>query len=283
MSDVDTVLKLPAATFIQVVTVGMSNKLMSDPRIQDKLRQDLALMMAQAEDGIKPINQRDLANALYKGDLSGLSNELLTPVDVTTTSKDGVTTVVSKNLYEIVLADYQTILKGLQDQDLDAVFDISTNPTAHKQLNDIASCGIDLRNSGGLAIADTNGAEAVLLADINRFPADPKTTDDQIKKAFNLPSDTLEMVIRKLRQSNPHKTKQQFLEDSSYNRQGITAYSLWSAFDQNEGATLNAVNEFLKRDNLGDDDIKRAFRVSSNEEIKKYAMVAKHSPISSNF
>lgn len=58
---------------------------MSDPRIQDKLRQDLALMMAQEEDGIKPINQRDLANALYKGDLSGLSNELLTPVDVTTT------------------------------------------------------------------------------------------------------------------------------------------------------------------------------------------------------
>jgi len=272
LNDPEALSKLSSRAFIQLAASGgLSKKILSDPKIQEKLKGELALVMVEEENGSQNFatNSRRVARAITSGDPSGLSGAILEAVPVTEEVIDdkGVVTRVggSKTQFELMSNDYQRLLTAFNGQDFN--LDPNADKTAIQRLNNVASCGLQILQTGGIQAVDVSGKEAGTIAGINQFLADPKTTDAQIKERFGLPDDTPETVLRKLRRGVPYKSKSEFLNDSSYNRMGVTGYNMWNSFDKADTQTLADLNSFLKQENLSDDDIKKRFGVDSKEEI----------------
>jgi len=271
IGDEGTLLGLDANTFIQFAVAGTIPKAtLAKPEFEEKLKNDLATQMAKAENGTTPATSAQLASALLNGDPSPLPEKFTTSQSERRTDTKGVETVKDTTLYERIAGDYQAILTAVKDQKLSAnddVFNPIKNPTAQGRLTATAGCGLDLRNNGAPKIAKTEGKDAVLLAGVNQAISRAKT-DEDIKRLFNLPDNTPETVIRKIKNSAPYQSKDEFLAKSSYNQLGLTGHSLWSSFDSHESAQLTEVNKFLATENLSDDDLKKRFGVD-NDVAKK--------------
>jgi len=271
IGDEGTLLALDANTFIQLAVAGTIPKAtLAKPEFEEKLKNDLAAQMAKAENGTTPATSVQLTAALLSGDPSALPGKFTTSQSERRTDTKGVETVKDTTLYERIAGDYQAILTAVKDQKLSAnddVFNPIKNPTAQGRLTATAGCGLDLRNNGAPKIAKTEGKDAVLLAGVNQAISRAKT-DEDIKRLFNLPDNTPETVIRKIKNSAPYQSKDEFLAKSSYNQLGLTGHSLWSSFDSHESAQLTEVNKFLATENLSDDDLKKRFGVD-NDVAKK--------------
>jgi len=271
LGDEATLLSLDANTFIQLAVAGtIPKETLAKPEFEEKLKRDLANQLAKAENGTTPASSRQLASALENGDPSFLPQEFNKTQSERRVDSKGAETTQDSTLYERISGDYQAILTAIKDQKLspnDDVFNPVKNPTAQGRLTATAGCGLDLRNNGAPKIAKTEGGDAVLLAGINHAIAQAKS-DEEIRNIFNLPENTPETVIRKLKNGVPYKSKDEFIARSSYNQLGITGHSLWSSFSSHESAQLTSVNQFLAQENLSDDDIKKRFDVG-DDAIKK--------------
>lgn len=267
IGDEATLLSLDANTFVQLATAGtIPKETLKKPEFQEKLKRDLAFRMAKTENGTTPSTSEQLARALEGGDPSFLPEQFTRTQSERRMDTKGTETVKDSTLYERIAGDYQTILGAITDQKLspnDDIFNPTKNPTAQGRLTATAGCGLDLKNNGAPKIARTEGSDAVLLSGINQAISKAKT-DEEIKKLFNLPENTPETVIRKIKNGVPYKTKDEFLSHSSYNQLGITGHSLWSSFGSHESAQLTEVNKFMTKEGLTDDDIKKRFEVGDD-------------------
>jgi hypothetical protein len=271
LSDPNTLLQLDASTFVNIVAAGLPKPVLEDPRIQQKIKNDYALVMTQREDGMNPVAIRTVSNALLSGNAGNVPAAYLEPTTITSVDADGNRTSQSKSLFDMMAGDYQVITDALLNQQLEAkdtVFDRVTHPTASQRLLNTVSCGVGLRQSGGLGASDIQGSEAAMLKGINDALSSTSITDEQIKQLFGLPANTPETVIRSLRRSAPYESKEKFIQEASPNRQGFTSYNMWSGFGATETKTLTKINGVLKKDAVTEEDIKKELNLSS-EEAKK--------------
>ena len=209
------VAKLDSNAFVQGVAGGIFDpSLLKTQAISDKLRIDLAAVLAANEDGAG-IESRKLADAILKGNPSGLSPKL-------------------QQEFDKIKGDYDTILDAMQKQQLDAkskhpIFDKTKNPTALGRLTELAGSGLALRNVGGATLGQPQGTEKETLDAINKFLA--SNTDEKIRAKFKLTSDA---QLKILKNSAPYASKNQFLQDAARGNVGIKGYDLWSTFTKSE-------------------------------------------------
>jgi len=247
---VDEVLKLSPSTFIQLAVSGLIPKdVMDDPRVQEKLKQDLATVIAQKQSGINPIYVRDLANGIYRNSYQGLER------------------VLPLADFNQIMTDYNLILEGIKSGNLDKVFEPG-NISASRRAIEVAECGLSLKKIGTpiLSGGTNSPSDSVILDGINKFLSD-NPSREKIIEAFGLPADTPETVIRKLLNSRPFRDKQDFLDRATPNQAGISSYVAWSNFAQKEAELLGKLNTALPT--ITDDDIKKIFEVSDATEIAK--------------
>jgi hypothetical protein len=272
LSDPNTLLQLEPNTFVNIIAAGLPKQVLEDPRIQQKIKSDTALVMTTREDGMNPTAIRDVSNALLTGNATNVPAAYLQPTAVMVQDAQGNRTSQSKSLFDMMAGDYQVISDALLNQNLgpkDAVFNRVQHPTASQRLLNSVSCGVGLRREGGLLVPDVQSSEASLLKGINDTLASPNVTDEQIKQLFGLPANTPQTVIASLKRSAPYGSREEFIRESSSNRQGFTAYNMWSGFTAAETKTITKVNELLKKEGITDEDIKKEFGLSSTEEAKK--------------
>jgi hypothetical protein len=267
LGDEATLQALDANTFVQLAVAGtIPKETLAKPEFQEKLKRDLAFRMAKTENGTTPATSEQLARALESGDPFGLPEQFTSTQQDRRVDEKGVETTKANTLFGRISGDYQAALTAIKDQKLaanDDVFNPVKNPTAQGRLTAAAGCGLDLRNNGAPKIAKTEGKDAVLISGINQAIAGTKS-DEELKKLFNLPENTPDTVLRKIKNGVPYQSKDEFLARSSYNQMGITGHSLWSSFDAHESAQLTEVNKFLTQENLSDDDLKKRFGVGDD-------------------
>lgn len=240
LNNPEAISALPPWTFIQLATSGMIRNVLKNSIVEEKLKGDLATVMAKEESRVSSAQFQILAESLRNGSPSGLPDQFTRTPEIANDLPDSTRFVESKSLFDSILSDYQAIAQAISEQKLnssDSLFNQQKNPTAIKRLCNIASCGLSLRQMGAPIISDVWEREEVLLAGINQAITNhaipiPSMSDEEIKELFRLPKDIAQTVIRKLRNAAPYISKQQFLEDASYDRQKITGYAMWSAFYQ---------------------------------------------------
>jgi hypothetical protein len=281
LNNPDNLLKLDSETFLQLAAAGFPNNIMSDPRIQQKIKTDTAVVMAKRENGMNPIYMRDVAQALLLGDTKRVPEVYLQSTNVVaekvTTDKDGnfvssTNSTTSKSLFEMMKNDYDVIVNSILNGKLsssDDVFNRDKNPTAGQRIQGMVSCGLGMRNQGAPLFAGQTNTDAAQINGINQLLSNPKTTDAELKRILGLPASTPETVLRKLRSGVPYDNKEDFLKSATTNRQGFSAYNMLSSFSSAEAATLGKMNEFLQQKDLTDDQIKEAFGLTSPQDIKK--------------
>lgn len=269
LGDPTAIAVLPADTFINLALAGsISKEILNRVEIQEKLKNDLAERLAIKEEGIGQ-NKAALKAAIISGDFSALPAEFNEAQTISYESAEGKALTKTESLFEQISGDYQSILTAIQEQKLDSsspIFSTKNSVTAIQRITAIGSCGIGLRISGAPKIADIQGSNAVLLAGINNAISLAKN-DEEIKTIFNLASNTPETVIRKLKNAQPYKTKENFLQDASRDNLGITGIILWSSFSKHESSVLADVNTFLTKEGVTDDDIKKQFGVDDKQLV----------------
>jgi len=214
-ADVSAISALSPQTFVQSAVAGVfSAETLKDAKLQEKLKQDLALVMAQNSDGIGNTTEvRAFATALRANDPSILRKKL-------------------QDDFAIVKPDYEAIATAIQEQKLDEsadIFNRNNYATAGTRLYDLGSCGLGMRRNGAAQLEPVSKEDAKVLKDVNDFfKGNP--TDAQVKERFGLEN---ESQVRAVKNGSPYQTKGQFVDKSSKNKAGLTGYALWSNFDKN--------------------------------------------------
>lgn len=222
MADLEAISRLSPDVFVQSAIAGVfSAETLKSERLQSKLKQDLALVMSQNENGIANTNGvRNFATALASGNASLLPKNIQDQLALTT-------------------PDFNLILGHVKSQTLDEkseIYDREKNPTAGERLYGLGSCGLQLRRSGGAALKPIDKDDAAVLKKINDF-FKGKPSDEDVKKRFGLET---ESQIRTVKNGQPYQSKEQFLNHSSQNSAGMTGYSLWSKFNEESKSTTPA-------------------------------------------
>ncbi|QLE46326.1 hypothetical protein FD723_39645 (plasmid) [Nostoc sp. C052] len=269
LGDPTAIANLPSDTFINLALAGsISKEILGRIEIQEKLKNDLAERLAIKEEGVGQ-NKQTLKSAIISGDASSLPAEFTESQTISYESPEGKPLTKTESLFEQISGDYQSILTAIQEQKLDSsspIFSTKNSTTAIQRVNAIGKCGISLRRLGAPKVTDVQGSNAALLAGINNAIALAKN-DEEIKTIFNLASNTPETVIRKLKNSQPYKTKEDFLRDASYNNLGITGVVLWSSFSKHESGVLADVNALITKEGVTDDEIKKQFGVDDKQLV----------------
>jgi hypothetical protein len=269
LDDATALLSLPAEIFLNMVVAGLiGTETLKNPQIAEKLKHDLAEKLAKDSPGMNPVNIRATAEALYLGNPSGLPTSLNMPIPGT-----------GRSPFDKMLAQYQAILDAMQTQKLDEtdpIFGKSTfdenqekstvEPGAAGTMIDSFGCAISLRRSGTPALATKPvESDSRAIAGINQALANPKLSDKEVAAIFKLSADTPETVIRQLRNSGPYKSREDFLQKLANSRNGVTGYVLWQNFEKRDKENLDKINEFISKENLTDDEIKKVFGVTDKE------------------
>ena len=269
LDDAATLLSLPPEIFLNMVVAGLIGaETLKNPQISQKLKRDLAEKLAKDSPGMNPVNIRATAEALYSGNPGGLPSEFNLPILGT-----------GRSPFEKLLAEYQAILDAMQNQKLDETDPVfgkgsfdekqeksSVEPGAAGAIINSFGCAISLRRSGSPALAAKPVAsDNKAIEGINQALANPKLSDKEVATIFKLPADTPETVTRQLRNSGPYKSKEDFLQKLANSRNGVTGYVLWQNFEKRDKENLDKINSFLVKENLTDDEIKKAFGVNDKE------------------
>jgi hypothetical protein len=269
LDDAAALLSLSPEIFLNMVVAGLiGTETLKNPQIAEKLKRDLAEKLAKDSPGMNPVNIRITAEALYLGNPSALPASLNMPIPGT-----------GRSPFDKMLAQYQAILDAMQTQKLDetdpifgkSTFDenqekSSIEPGAAGTMIDSFGCAISLRRSGTPALATKPvESDSRAIAGINQALANPKLSDQEVAAIFKLPADTPETVTRQLRNGGPYKSREDFLQKLANSRNGVTGYVLWQNFEARDKENLGKINEFLTKENLTDDEIKKAFGVNDKE------------------
>jgi len=238
-NDVNAIASLSPDAFVQSAIGGIFPKaILADPTLKDKLKRDLASVLAKSEDGIG-IEARRLGDAIASGNGTGLSSKV-------------------QLVFDGLLADYGVMLDAISKQDLGKdsshnLFDRSKNPTALVRFNQFGGCGLELRAIGASTTAESSGLlgglfggknspeenNKKLLEEVNKLIADKNTKDADFKLAFGVSTPG---QIKNLRNSAPYTSKEQFIQDASRDSIGLTGYTLWASFIQYHADKLKAKN-----------------------------------------
>jgi hypothetical protein len=270
LGDPTAIAALPADSFINLAIAGsIPKEILDTVEIQEKLKHDLAQRLAETEEGVVAGGNvvQNLAAAILSGDSSALPDDFTQQQASSYEKAEGIMATKTESVFEQISADYQNILTAIREQKLDSsspIFQVKNSTTGIQRINAIGKCGINLRNLGAPKAADIEGKNSTLLAGINNAISLAKN-DEEIKKIFNLADNTPETIIRKIRNSQPYKTKDDFLRDSSSNSLGITGVILWSSFSNHENNVLTDINTFIKKEGVSDDDIKKRFGVDDGQ------------------
>lgn len=215
-TDARAISQMSPNAFVQASVGGVFTKdTLSDSRLQDKLMQDLATVMANKEPGVGQ-EATALADALYRNDSLGLSPNL-------------------QQQFDSINSDYQITLKAIQDQDLNEqspVFNRAINPTAQGRLINAASAGLNLRQIGKGTLSQPVSSTQGTIGRINQFVANPNTTDKQIQLAFGLESPE---QVSAIKNSAPFTSHSQFVDDASRALGGASGYKAIATFEQMSG------------------------------------------------
>ena len=211
------ILALDYKTFVNGAVGGIFSKnTLNLPAIKEKLRIDLARVIAEKEPGAG-IESRKLAEALVSNNASSL-------------------TVKLQIIFEQLKSDYDKILSAVAAQDIgdDSRNDVYSSSLTLDRMNNALDCGLSLRKKGRLEDASAGGSngvkpselEASLLKEINSLIASNPNAD-KIKEAFGVSTPA---EIKVLTNSAPYVSKEQFYQDSSRATVGLTGYNIWSNF-----------------------------------------------------
>ena len=137
-------------------------------------------------------------------------------------------------------ADYNLIVEGIQSQNLGTdspLFDRASNPTAGNRLTNFGSCGLTLRQVGGISgqpTPPTNSgiatAEGAKLGNLNQFFKETPT-HEQLLVRFELPPETAKEFTKCLLSGRPFDGQKSFEEECQRCSAGqINGRSLWTNF-----------------------------------------------------
>jgi hypothetical protein len=200
---------LPPAAFVQGTIAGLfSAETLLDENLQNKLKQDLALVIAQNENGVGSQQAQGFANAMLTGNVSQLPNFLQEQASATQ-------------------ADFEQLLTSILAQDLGDESEVfAPGSTAGERLRSgFGSCGLSLRQSGAGSITSSDDVE--MLNSINEFLSDATVTDEQVQARFELVNSS---QVRLLRNGTPYQSKREFIQHVSQGTNGMNGYILWSRF-----------------------------------------------------
>ena len=222
MNDESDILSLPHNTFVQAAVAGYFTKsILKQGKIAEKLKKDLAQVLVEAEPGIGLIGSlanTKLTNALVSGEPAGLPAK-------------------QRAIFDQMKIDYDLILKNIKEQDLNDnsesnALNLKTNGSAHDRFHKALGCGLNVRNRGRIKdeqITDTELSrdEVKAIKEINNFLKDKNKTDEEIKQAFGVRTP---IEIRKLKNSVPYTSKEEFVKNSIDSTVGLVGYDLYDNF-----------------------------------------------------
>jgi hypothetical protein len=213
--NIDAIARLSPETFVQSAIAGVfSPELLKSDRLQSKLKQDLALAIAQNEPGVMnhPIS-RNFAVALASNDVGYAPQNM-------------------RDRFPKKYSDYQKILEAISEQTLDAAAAVfgNDNRSAAETLYGVGSCGLDLRRNGGKNLGATSGDDAKNLKSINEFFASKPNTA-RIAERFGVDHSAAES----LKNGQPYQSKNEFIQHASLGKTESVGYGLWSLFEKNSG------------------------------------------------
>lgn len=209
LNDPAAIANLSPQAFTQAAIAGFFiQETLQNEAVLDKLVGDLAVSVAQSENGIagQPLQvQQAFANAILTGDTSGLEPSLAEQAIVTQ-------------------ADYQGILEAIATQDYSRILDRPT--TAGNKLRQFGACGLSMKQVDLTGIGEKN-SEAETLRAVNAFLQG--ASDAQIQAKFGVPAG----AVGTIRNGHPFQSKAEFIavfSRVSGDNRAITGYGAWTAF-----------------------------------------------------
>lgn len=136
LADKNSILGLDPNTRIQMAIAGMiPDSVLKSPDIQEKVKQDIATILAQREPGVT-IEDRSIAEALVSGSPARLPARF-------------------QEIYPQLKIDYDLIVAAVQGGKLDGKDDVfkDSNRSATERLQGMGKCGLTMRQAGGIKTA----------------------------------------------------------------------------------------------------------------------------------
>ena len=179
--------------------------------------------------GGNPSQFNQLAQSLQAGEPTGISGDILS------VGSDGSTQ------FSRMAADYSLVSEAIQSQNLgidSPVFDRSTNPTAGNRLTIFGSCGLTLRQIGGISgsvlppvSSQIATVEVAKLGNLNQFLKETPS-HEQLLVRFELPPETAKEFTNCLIAGRPFDKQKSFEDEVARCGGGqINGRSLWSKFN----------------------------------------------------
>lgn len=207
LNDKKKLLELDANTLVNLAVGGViPEKIYNDEAVQERLKNDVAKLMARAENGGIGFSERIMAEALKSGKPEGLDPRW-------------------QPVYKEMKRDYDIIADAVKSNKLDKSSEIfsDANRSTTNRFTTMANCGLRLRDSGGANVAQTVEAnEANTLKLLN--DSIKSKSDKELKEMFDLKS---ESQVRHLKSGAPYQSEQQLLDYFAQDGNGISGYSIW--------------------------------------------------------
>jgi hypothetical protein len=229
--DPTAIAALPPRTLVNLAISGLPPEVLADPAVAAKLSQSVAQLLAETEQGGNPSQFAAMAQSLQTGKPEGISGNILTPDSSGTTQ------------FSRMVSDYNAIVDSIKNQTLGAdspLFDRDTNPTAGNRINNFGSCGLTLRQTGGItggAPNDSVAPPAALTEDkakldnLNGFFQE-NPSEESFLVRFELPPDTDKEFVKCMIGGQPFEKRRNF-EDEVLRCGGgqINGGSMWNRFN----------------------------------------------------
>jgi hypothetical protein len=200
---------------VQLAIAGkIPGSTLQNPAFNAKLKEDLALIIAQNEDGVgkSTAEARRFAEAIASGNPTGLPDRLVA-------------------VYGSARSAYEETLKAITTGDWSNKSPLFVNPELTRRLQNFGSCGLRLRSKGGEAAKESVlaglgsggvSSEQQALNTLNRLIN--SKTDRELKEILGFKNDT---DVRRLRSGAPYTTQKDFLDRLTKDKMSIPAVDAW--------------------------------------------------------
>ena len=189
---------------------------LQDPGFAAKLKEDLALTIAQNEDGVGKVTAetRRFAEAIATGKPDGLPERLAA-------------------VHGSARSAYDETLSAITTGNWDNKSPLFTNPELTRRLQNFGSCGLRLRAKGGEKAKESalNGggssggqssSQQTVLNTVNRLISEK--SDSELKEIFGFKSNT---DVRRLRGGAPYTTQKDFIDRMAKDKISISGVDAW--------------------------------------------------------
>lgn len=189
---------------------------LQDPGFAAKLKEDLALVIAQNEDGVGKVTAetRRFAEAIATGKPDGLPERLAA-------------------VHGSARSAYDETLAAITTGNWDNKSPLFTNPELTRRLQNFGSCGLRLRAKGGEKAKESalNGgrssggqssSQQTVLNRVNQLISEK--SDSELKEIFGFKSNT---DVRRLRGGAPYTTQKDFIDRMSKDKMSIAGVDAW--------------------------------------------------------